>query len=515
MSVALVGLIIVQSIYIRDAITVKEKQFDHLVNKSLADAINQFEVTDASTSIFKEFFDSPELINPSHYLAEGDSNVKSSITYDLTVSDGNVVLFGTHKDLNSNKEEIFINDTTIVTFKSNLIHNNDSSDPNSSMILRDSILFLQKNFDKRTKVYEQAFIRFMSSNTSLESRLSQEQLENTLLESLNSNGLDLEFEYGVCQITGYCYYSDNFDVNTDKSIYRKLLYPSDFMSNKNYLELYFPNRANFLMQSLGLMGISSIVLVLIILGVFTFSIYVIIRQKNLSEMKTDFINNMTHELKTPISTLSLAGQMLRDSSIAEQGGAIGNISTIIEDETKRLGYQVEKVLQMALFERGKIKYKMIPLDMNMLLNKVKNSFELHIRKKGGTISLSCLADEMLVSGDDVHITNVFFNLLDNAMKYTELTPHIKIQLDDNKSQVVIKIDDNGIGISKDNLEKIFENFYRVPTGNIHNVKGFGLGLSYVKKIVEEHHGKIELESEPGKGTSFRVFLPKLAKNSFV
>ncbi len=513
MSVALIGLIIIQSVYMQDAVEVKEKQFDHLVRKSLSDAVHQFEVTEALSSLSSELFAFPQLSQSHSHPVDSDTLIESSFSINIAVSDDGLVVYESQKNI-SIDSNIHTHDTTIIAPR-NYIETTDSLGMPISRYLNlsDSIKALQMQFDKKTELFERAFIRSMSSEQSLEARLTEHDLYATLQSTLKNNGLNLNFEYGVCQPKGYCYYSKDFDPETEQTIYRTKLYPSDFISSKNYLELYFPSQQKYLIKSLGLMGASSILLILIIIGIFTFSIYVIIRQKNLSLMKTDFINNMTHELKTPISTISLAGQMLKDSSVSSQAGAMTNISNIIEDETKRLGYQVEKVLQMALFERGKIKYNMITLDMNMLLNQVKTSFDLHIQKKNGSISFSSMAPGLFVKGDDVHVTNVFFNLLDNAMKYTEQIPHIKIHLSEKKNFAIIKIEDNGIGISKDNVDKIFENFYRVPTGNIHNVKGFGLGLSYVKKIVEEHNGKIEVDSEPGKGTSFKIYLPKIDKKN--
>ncbi|MEA3443242.1 MAG: HAMP domain-containing sensor histidine kinase, partial [Bacteroidota bacterium] len=260
-------------------------------------------------------------------------------------------------------------------------------------------------------------------------------------------------------------------------------------------------------SSTGTMGISSFILIITIIGLFAVSLIIIIRQKKLSEMKNDFINNMTHELKTPISTLSLAGQMLKDGNMDNNRQMVSHISNIIEDETKRLGYQVEKVLQVALFEKGKLKFDFVTVEINAILLKVKNSFDLHIQKKEGSIVLDLDKKSTLIKADEIHLTNVVFNLLDNAIKYCSETPHIKLSTQALQNGVSIGVIDNGIGIAKEYQQKIFENFFRVSTGNIHNVKGFGLGLSYVKKIVDEHQGTIKVESKPGSGTTFTLFFP--------
>jgi len=252
---------------------------------------------------------------------------------------------------------------------------------------------------------------------------------------------------------------------------------------------------------------SSAILTLIILGIFAFTIYIIVQQKKLSEIKTDFVNNMTHELKTPISTISLASQMLRDRSIPLQKKNFENISNVIYDESKRLGFQVEKVLQMAIFEKGKLKIKPQEIDIHELIGNVVNNFIIQVRNQNGEIEQHLDATNPVVKVDEVHFTNIIFNLLDNAVKYSNGLTHIKVGTQNTRNQFLIYIEDKGIGITRENQKRIFEQFYRVPTGNIHNVKGFGLGLSYVKKIVDEHDGQITIQSEPKKGTRFEISIP--------
>ena len=216
---------------------------------------------------------------------------------------------------------------------------------------------------------------------------------------------------------------------------------------------------------------------------------------------------MTHELKTPISTISLASQMLSDSSIPEESKNLGNISRIISDESKRLGYQVEKVLQMAIFDRGRIRLKRKSTDINELVQNVITNFDLQVRNRSGSLSGELNAESALLEVDPVHFTNVVSNLVDNAIKYSKEAPEISIKTLNLSGQLVIRVADRGIGINKEDQRRIFEKFYRVPTGNVHNVKGFGLGLSYVKKIVEEHRGAVKLTSEINKGTEFEISIP--------
>ena len=216
---------------------------------------------------------------------------------------------------------------------------------------------------------------------------------------------------------------------------------------------------------------------------------------------------MTHELKTPISTISLASQMLRDSSVSLPASTIDHISGVIFDESKRLSSQVEKVLQMAVFNEGRLKLKFTQIDLNKLVETVASNFEIRVTTENGELKTDLQAENPVIKGDEVHITNVIFNLLDNAVKYTKTNPLIELSTENKNGYVIVQVKDNGIGIPKEHQTQIFERFFRVPTGNLHNVKGFGLGLSYVKRIVDVHNGKIKVDSTLGKGTRFRLYFP--------
>jgi Signal transduction histidine kinase len=232
-------------------------------------------------------------------------------------------------------------------------------------------------------------------------------------------------------------------------------------------------------------------------------------------MKNDFINNMTHELKTPVSTISLAAQMLKDTSITKSSDVYQHISGVINDETRRLGFLVEKVLQISLFEKQKATLKPKEIDANDLLVSIVNTFALKVEKFGGNIDIDLGAEESLINADEMHITNVLFNLLDNALKYRrkDVPLQLMARTRNDNNKLYISIEDNGIGIKKEHLKKIFDRFFRVPTGNIHDVKGFGLGLAYVRKIIEEHGGAIRAEQEEKfTGTKFIITLPLLKNN---
>jgi two-component system phosphate regulon sensor histidine kinase PhoR len=251
----------------------------------------------------------------------------------------------------------------------------------------------------------------------------------------------------------------------------------------------------------------SAILVLVIIFSFYYTVSTILKQKKLSDVKNDFINNMTHELKTPISTVSLASEMLSDSSIEKSKERSDHYIRIIKEENQRLGLLVENILQTAVLDKGQFKLRMQEVDLHEIIDRAISNIRLQVEKREGEIHLEKNAKDNILNADRVHLTNIIYNLVDNALKYSEHKPNIKIATENINGGIQISISDNGIGISKENQKKIFDTFYRVPTGNIHNVKGFGLGLSYVKAAVEKHQGTVRVESEIGKGSTFKIFIP--------
>jgi len=351
-----------------------------------------------------------------------------------------------------------------------------------------------------------------------------------LLESLLKREFDLrnireDFEYGIYDcFTDSVVYGNyvTFDSTHayEPSINDAQTKQTKFENDGHYFSVFFPNRETFNVasenskQSGGWFGPEKLgswlfgtVIVLLVLLFFVYAISVVLKQKRLADVKNDFINNMTHELKTPIATISLASEVLSRNGIEEEPQRIHQYAGIIKQENKRLENMVERVLRLATLEKEKIELKPDALDVHDLLHECTRSFETQINASGGKIIARFNAESSIINGDKVHLLNVFSNLVDNAKKYSEREPEIVIETRNKNKGTVISVTDNGIGIAPENLKMIFEKFYRVPTGNVHNVKGFGLGLFYVKYIVEEHKGQITVTSKPGTGTTFEVYLP--------
>jgi len=305
------------------------------------------------------------------------------------------------------------------------------------------------------------------------------------------------------------YQSPGFPMRYNREgVYSQILFPNDPPGRSNLLRVFFPTQQEYIRREMTFF-IPSLLLTSILLITFLFTIFILFRQKRLSEMKNDFVNNMTHELKTPVSTISLAAQMLKDDSILKSPEVFKHVTGVINDETKRLSFQVEKVLQMSLFDRQKTTLKLKEIDVNDLVVNIANTYVLKIEKYGGKLDIDLQAEESTINVDEMHFTNVLFNLLDNALKYRkeDVPLELMIRTKNEGNRLIISVEDNGIGIKKEDAKKIFDRFYRVPTGNIHDVKGFGLGLAYVKKIVEDLNGTIRVEGEIGKGSKFIINLP--------
>ena len=346
------------------------------------------------------------------------------------------------------------------------------------------------------------------------SRPVMERADSTMVRTwltteLANNGLRVPFVFAVADKKGTLIYtSSGYDeAAPEHEIYSQALFPHT--DNRYQLLVEFPTKNNYIFSSVRFI-IPTLAFTLILLVVFLYTIILAFRQKKLSEMKTDFINNMTHELKTPISTISLAGQMLSDDSVRKSPATLKHLSGVITEESKRLRFQVDKVLQLSVFDNSAAALKFTKVNVNPLIANIVQTFKIKVEKFGGSLTSSLNATQSRVCVDEMQFTNVINNLLDNAVKYMreDVEPRLEIEtLNPDPDHLEIRVTDNGIGIRRDDLKRIFDKFYRVPTGNRHDVKGFGLGLAYVRKMITSFGGTINATSEFGKWTTFTIILP--------
>lgn len=461
-ALALVGLICIQSYWMINGIEQQKKHHQNIIKLSLAEIAKEVEKHET----IKKAERSSGLIQP----------------------------------LNPTNSDPYLNDqiTEILKLQDSLIKENK---------LQISEQNIQQNLQLKNLFKDLTSIVFVET---IKDRISKKDFEKILSETLIKNEVFTDYVYSIFNENGEYQYANTDDINQLKSLstsdYVIELFPNDFFKSNISLHLFFPKEDQFIFQSMWVLLLLSIVFLLIIIGAFYFNISTIYKQKKISTIKTDFINNMTHELKTPISTISLACEALNDEDLSNSAEKRNRFINTIAEENKRIGSLVENVLQSAVIEKEDLELKIELLDLNTIIKKAIKNIELQLNKKNGEISLDLKANNTLIEADKIHITNVIYNLLDNAIKYAKGRPVVKIESSDVINGVIIKIKDNGIGIAKEHQLKIFEKLYRVPTGDIHNVKGFGLGLSYVKSIIDKLKGNIKVESNLNDGSTFIIEL---------
>ena len=473
-------LLYLQARYFEEVINMRKEQFDESVTRSLYQTARNLELNETKRGLEAQF--------DSHTNSAASDSCKTKklpTTFETRL----------HSNIPANVP------------KGLFLDNLNANSINET--LRDSVR--QRYIYQRALLNEVVYsIMYKASDLPLNERIDFRALDSDLRSELRSNGININYHFYVTTSDGReVYRCSEYSKEGDKYTYRQVLYPNDPSAQKGLLYIHFPDMKSFLYSSVRFM-IPAIIFTLMLLVVFIFTIWSIFRQKRLTEIKNDFINNMTHEFKTPISSISLAAQMLGDNSINKSDAMYKHLSGVIVDETKRLRFQVEKVLQMSMFDRKAATFKRKEVDANILMQDTVNTFRLKVEAAGGQIEAHLDAADAIVFVDEMHLTNVLFNLLDNAVKYKsdERDLHLTVSTrnaGDNK--LIISIKDNGIGIRREDLKKIFEKFYRVHTGNRHDVKGFGLGLAYVNNVVKALGGTIHAESDFGKGTKFIITLP--------
>lgn len=501
MALSFLSLLYLQVSYIEEMVKMRRGQFEENVNRSLVQAARNLELVETKKYLEKDVAATERAARLSEQLKQqqmngGGTSLTEHHQFSVTAPDGTQISSFELKTIMERPANV---PKVIISTGKNI----PQTSRRLQEILKERYIYQRAMLDE--VVYN---ILRTSSGKPLKERINFKQLDHFLKAELLNNGIDIPYHFSVTDRDGKEVYRCSDYAYDSEKIYSRLLFENDPPAKMGFVNIFFPTLDNYIFSSVRFM-IPSIIFTLVLLVTFIFTIYIIFRQKKLTEIKNDFINNMTHEFKTPISTISLAAQMLNDPAVGKSPAMFKHISGVINDETKRLRFQVEKVLQMSMFERQKATLKMKEVDANELINGVINIFRLKVEKYNGTLDAELNAEDPIVYVDEMHFTNVIFNLLDNAVKYKKPEGDLKLKVRtwNESGKLHISIEDNGIGIKKENLKKIFDKFYRVHTGNLHDVKGFGLGLAYVKKIITDHKGTIRAESELNVGTRFIIVLP--------
>ena len=498
MGLSFASLLVMQLIYIEEILTIRKQHFDESVNRSLYRTSHELEVKETMRYLEQGAEAMEGIATASDSIVVSTDSSVVQRTLQVVAKDGSVF-----KSLETTAKTNFSDKYFTMQNKGALPGNSRSLQE----IMRERYLYEKELLDE--VIYS---ILYTASDRPLDQRIDFDFLDQTLKAELHHNGVDIPYHFIVKTSSGREVFrcSDYEDEGAENS-YTISLFRNDPVQKMGMLTIHFPDMGKFIYSSIWYI-MPSMIFTMVLLITFVVTLVLVFRQKKLTELKNDFINNMTHEFKTPISTISLAAQMLGDESVNKSPQMFKRLSSTIIDETKRLRFQVEKVLQLSMYEHQKANLKMKEVNANELITGVVRTFALKVEKNGGKIITELNAEDPMVLVDDMHFTNVVFNLMDNAVKYRrkDSALELKITTWNEPKRLCISIQDNGIGIKKDDLKKIFEKFYRVPTGNLHDVKGFGLGLAYVDKIIKDHKGSIHAESEVGIGTRFVIKLPSLA-----
>lgn len=490
MSITFGALLYFQIMYLENMVKMREEQFSEAVMRSL-NSTSDFMEREETLHFLEE---DVNIIEASFYddiNSTGDGNLK----YSVESPDGTVTNYTLSSQVEQTKSGSGLN------FPS---PTRSMSDRFSDMqeVIRSQYLY-QKG------LLSEVILSILrdSSTRPITERADSAMIRNCLSTELANNGIKVPFTFSVSSPGGrQIYATEGFSEDDPKDLYSIPLFPNTDAPYR--LNVDFPTKSNYIFKSVRFI-IPTLCFTIVLLVIFLYTVILAFRQKRLTEMKTDFINNMTHELKTPIATISLASQMLSDSSVRKSPESLKHLSDVISEESKRLRFQVEKVLHLSVLDNAESTLKFVTVNANEIIENVVNTFQLKVEKQGGSLIADLEAIDADVTVDEMQFTNVIHNLLENALKYSreDVKPDLVITTDNVDKMLEIRVKDNGIGIHKEDLKRIFDKFYRVSTGNRHDVKGFGLGLAYVKKMITAFKGNIHAESEPGIGSTFIIRLP--------
>ncbi|MBO7115892.1 MAG: HAMP domain-containing histidine kinase [Prevotella sp.] len=501
MGLAFLGLLYLQFSYVEEMVKMKKEQFDESVYRSLYQASHNLELNETKRYLEKDVNATERrAFSQDSVMVDGlDGSIRQSHQFAVAADDG----------------------TVYSSFQLKTFEMKPASVPKAMILRKDksSLSEAAKSMQEIVRnryVYQKALldevvynILYTASEKPLKERVNFRLLDRDIRVELMNNGINIPYHFRVETADGREVYrcSDYTDEGKEYS-YTQYLFQNDPGSKKGVVKIHFPEMSSYIFSSVQFV-IPSLVFTLVLLITFIFTIVLIFRQKRYTEIKNDFINNMTHELKTPIASISLAAQMMNDDSVTKSEQMTKHLGGVISDESKRLRFLVEKVLQMSMFDKKSVVFKKKELDLNEMVENIASTFTLRVEHTGGKIYTEIEAVDSSMYVDEVHFQNAITNLMDNAVKYRkpEEPLDIYIRTWNDHDRLLLSIRDTGQGIKKENIKKIFDKFYRVHTGNKHDVKGFGLGLAYVKKVIDLHQGEIKCESDLGKGTKFTISLP--------
>lgn len=493
-ALALIGVALAQLLWLRNAYNFKKTNFNNRVKESLQEVTTHLEERFSCIVTFNKVN-----IDPSQKIILLKKDKGSPVDTirqfirNFYYEDSMISYYSLNTQLRSTAE---------INIKYYLLPDTARFDKNLEKENRSKILGLGEA--------EKIFSGDYTMSTILGVEPAAEYVDSLLKKTFKQKGIEQKFKFAVRSVSGDSVifsHPAGFDPDSGKNYLRASFFDESYFYTPHEFLLDFPGKSQLLLSAMWVMLLGSTLVILGLFFAFYYAVRTILRQKKLSEMKNDFINNMTHEFKTPIANISLALETLYETPNADKDPLLKNYLKIIGDENSRMHDNVENILQLALMEKEKLAFRFQTIDTHELIENVVHNNELQVKEKGGNFDCDFKADNPFIKADENHMQNIIGNLVDNAIKYNDNNPEIKIRTKSKNGSLEIKIADNGIGIKSSNQEKIFDKFYRVSQGNIHNVKGFGLGLSYVKKIVDAHQGEISLNSKPGKGTIFTILLP--------
>ena len=493
MGLSLASLLALQVRYIEEITSLRYAHFNESVKRSLYETAHKLELSEAK-----------------RYLEQGADAAPgiTTVVDSIHTSTDTTIVQRTHQAVAKDGSVFRSRETTASTNLSDKYFTKKGTSKSEQKRSLEELMALR--YAKEKAIVDDVIysILYTASDNPLERRIDFVELDQILNTELNSNGISIPYHFTVYNNNGQVVYQcTDYEEKGSSHTFTEPLFSNDPVQSGGTLEVHFPDLGRYVWRSMWFI-LPSVIFTLILLITLIMTLTQLVRQKKLTELKNDFINNMTHEFKTPISSISLAAQMLGDESVKKTPALTQRLTSTIMDETKRLRFQVEKVLQMSMYSNQQANLHMKEVDINELIAGVCHTFTLKVEKNHGKIITKLQATDSITCVDDMHFTNVIFNLMDNAVKYKRPDADLELVVEtwNEPGLLCISVKDNGIGIKKEDLKRIFDRFYRVHTGNVHDVKGFGLGLAYVHKIVKDHKGTIVAESEYGIGTKFIIKL---------